>query len=36
MRITDELKENGNGEPEFNQSLVTTFKVAESISTKEG
>ncbi|WP_321436644.1 ATP-binding protein [uncultured Bacteroides sp.] len=35
MRVKDELKENGNGEPEFDLSLVTAFKVTEYISKKE-
>jgi ATP-dependent DNA helicase RecG len=36
MRVKDELKENGNGEPEFDLSLVTAFKVIKYISKKEG
>ncbi|MDR0962406.1 MAG: winged helix-turn-helix transcriptional regulator [Mediterranea sp.] len=33
-RVQRELKENGNGEAEFDFSLITAFKVIEHISTK--
>ncbi len=32
LRVKEELKENGNGEPKFNLSLKTAFMVIESIS----
>ena len=34
LRVKEELKENGNGEPQFSLDLVTAFLVVEPISSK--
>ena len=34
LRVKEELKENGNGEPQFSLDLVTAFLVTEPISSK--